>query len=172
MHGEQSSPVPMRGKEQDRKLQLGCSDMSQGAVLPVVVNVANTGSMAGDDIVMAFVSFPNTQAERRSVKELKGLPAGPSRRWPGEANHNSHPPAGPRLLRDGFPYGDHGQVGRGEWRGRNHGRGKLREPTAGGTRDGRGILARPALPGPGLRLDGRVRRAETDGAATPDAKAS
>ncbi|HEY5284965.1 MAG TPA: glycoside hydrolase family 3 C-terminal domain-containing protein, partial [Polyangia bacterium] len=55
-----------------RKLQLGCSDLSKGAVLPVVVNVANTGSVAGDEIVMVFVSFPNTQA-RRPVKELKGF---------------------------------------------------------------------------------------------------
>ena len=55
-----------------RKLQLGCSDMSKGAVLPVVVNVANTGTVAGDEIVMVFVSFPNTQA-RRPMKELKGF---------------------------------------------------------------------------------------------------
>ncbi len=55
-----------------RKLQLGCSDMSQGAVLPVVVNVANTGTMAGDEIVMVFVSFPETTA-RRAPKELKGF---------------------------------------------------------------------------------------------------
>ena len=55
-----------------RKLQLGCSDMSKGAVLPVVVNVANTGTVAGDEIVMVFVSFPNTTA-RRAAKELKGF---------------------------------------------------------------------------------------------------
>ena len=55
-----------------KKLQLGCSDMSKGAVLPVVVNVANTGTVAGDEIVMVFVSFPNTQA-RRPLKELKGF---------------------------------------------------------------------------------------------------
>jgi beta-glucosidase len=55
-----------------RNLQLGCSDMSKGAVLPVVVNVANTGPVAGDEIVMVFVSFPNTTA-RRPLKELKGF---------------------------------------------------------------------------------------------------
>ena len=55
-----------------RKLQLGCSDMSKGAVLPVVVNVANTGAVAGDEIVMVFVSYPNTKA-RRPAKELKGF---------------------------------------------------------------------------------------------------
>jgi beta-glucosidase len=55
-----------------RKLQLGCSDMSQGAVLPVAVNVANTGTVAGDEVVMVFVAFPDTTA-RRPAKELKGF---------------------------------------------------------------------------------------------------
>lgn len=55
-----------------RKLQLGCLDMSQGAVLPVAVNVANTGTVAGDEVVMVFVSFPDTAA-RRPDKELKGF---------------------------------------------------------------------------------------------------
>jgi beta-glucosidase len=55
-----------------KKVQLGCSEMSKGAVLPVVVNVANTGTVAGDDIVMVFVSFPGTTA-RRPAKELKGF---------------------------------------------------------------------------------------------------
>jgi beta-glucosidase len=53
-------------------LQLGCSSMTKGAVLPVVVNVTNTGAVAGDEIVMVFVSFPNTNA-RRPLKELKGF---------------------------------------------------------------------------------------------------
>jgi beta-glucosidase len=57
-----------------RKLQLGCTEMGKGAVLPVVVNVANTGSVAGDEIVMAFVSFPQTTVPRRvNQKELKGF---------------------------------------------------------------------------------------------------
>jgi beta-glucosidase len=55
-----------------RKLQLACSEMSKGAVLPVVVNVANIGTVAGDEIVMVFVSYPNTKA-RRPIKELKGF---------------------------------------------------------------------------------------------------
>ena len=54
------------------KPQLGCSSMAQGAVLPVVVNVTNTGTVAGDDTVMVFVSFPNSTA-RRAPKELKGF---------------------------------------------------------------------------------------------------
>jgi beta-glucosidase len=53
-------------------LQLGCSSLAQGAVLPVVVNVKNTGTVDGDEIVMVFVSFPNTTA-RRPPKELKGF---------------------------------------------------------------------------------------------------
>jgi beta-glucosidase len=54
------------------KPQLGCSTMSQGAVLPVVVNITNTGTVAGDEIAMVFVSFPQTTA-RRGAKELKGF---------------------------------------------------------------------------------------------------
>jgi beta-glucosidase len=54
------------------KLQLGCSDLSQGAVLPVVVNVSNVGMVAGDETVLVFVSFPQTQA-RRGPKELKAF---------------------------------------------------------------------------------------------------
>jgi beta-glucosidase len=55
-------------------LQLGCSSMIQGSVLPVVVNITNTGTVAGDDTVMVFVSFPNTTVARRmGQKELKGF---------------------------------------------------------------------------------------------------
>jgi beta-glucosidase len=55
-------------------LQLGCSTMTQGAVLPVVVNVTNTGTVAGDEIAMVFVSFPSTGVPRRiGQKELKGF---------------------------------------------------------------------------------------------------
>ncbi len=55
-------------------LQIGCSDMSQGAVLPVYADVTNTGSVAGDEVVMLFVSFPNSKASRRTtIKELKGF---------------------------------------------------------------------------------------------------
>jgi len=58
---------------QYKNLQLGCSEMSQGAVLPVVVNVANTGGMAGDEIVMVWVRYPQSTAARRPAKELKGF---------------------------------------------------------------------------------------------------
>jgi beta-glucosidase len=55
-------------------LQLGCSSMSEGAVMPVYVNVKNTGSVAGDEVVMLFVSFPNSKAQRRTtIKEMKGF---------------------------------------------------------------------------------------------------
>jgi beta-glucosidase len=55
-------------------LQLGCSSLVQGAVLPVVVNITNTGTVAGDDTVMVFVSFPTTTVQRRvGQKELKGF---------------------------------------------------------------------------------------------------
>jgi beta-glucosidase len=57
---------------QYKQVQLGCSDMTQGAVLPVVVNVQNTGTVAGDETVLVFVSFPQTAA-RRGPKELKAF---------------------------------------------------------------------------------------------------
>jgi beta-glucosidase len=56
-----------------KKLQLGCTELSRGAVLPVLVNVANTGTVTGDETVMVFVSFPDSAAPRRPVKELKGF---------------------------------------------------------------------------------------------------
>jgi beta-glucosidase len=55
-----------------RKLQLGCSDMKKGAVLPVYVNVANAGTVPGDEVVQVYVTFVGTQA-RRPAKELKGF---------------------------------------------------------------------------------------------------
>ncbi len=55
-------------------LQLGCTSMTKGSVMPVVVNVKNTGMVAGDEIVMVFVSFPNPPGSaKRSPKELKGF---------------------------------------------------------------------------------------------------
>jgi beta-glucosidase len=53
-------------------LQLGCGTLSKGAVLPVVVNITNTGMVPGDETAMVFVSFPGTKA-RRGAKELKGF---------------------------------------------------------------------------------------------------
>jgi beta-glucosidase len=53
-------------------LQLGCTGMSEGGMLPVSVTVENTGSVAGDEIVMVFVSYPESKA-RRPDKELKGF---------------------------------------------------------------------------------------------------
>jgi beta-glucosidase len=55
-------------------LQVGCSEMREGAVMPVYVNVKNTGDRPGDEIVFLFVSFPNsTAANRTTIKELKGF---------------------------------------------------------------------------------------------------
>jgi beta-glucosidase len=59
---------------QYNNLQLGCTTMSQGAVLPVVVNITNTGTVAGEEVAMVFVTFPNTTvAKRVGQKELKGF---------------------------------------------------------------------------------------------------
>ena len=55
-----------------KKVELGCSDMTKNAVLPVNVTLANTGTVDGDETVMVFVSYPGTSA-RRPSKELKGF---------------------------------------------------------------------------------------------------
>ena len=55
-------------------LQIGCTEMSQGAVMPVYVNVKNTGDRPGDEVVFLFASFPNSTATRRTtIRELKGF---------------------------------------------------------------------------------------------------
>jgi beta-glucosidase len=55
-------------------LQLGCQTMAEGGVLPVYVNVTNTGVVPGDEVVLLFASFPNSTAARRiTIKELKGF---------------------------------------------------------------------------------------------------
>jgi beta-glucosidase len=55
-------------------LQIGCSEASEGAVLPVYVDVTNAGDVAGDEIVFLFASFPQPKAARRTtIKELKGF---------------------------------------------------------------------------------------------------
>jgi beta-glucosidase len=55
-----------------RKLRLGCSSVNPTSVLPIYVTVANTGTMAADETVMVFATFPETKA-RRGVKELKAF---------------------------------------------------------------------------------------------------
>ena len=55
-------------------LQIGCTEASEGAVLPVYVDVTNTGDVPGDEVVMLFASFPHSKAARRTtIKELKGF---------------------------------------------------------------------------------------------------
>jgi beta-glucosidase len=58
-------------------LTLGCSDLSEGGILPVYVTVENTGDVAGDEIVMVWVSYPESKVQapnhQRPKKELKGF---------------------------------------------------------------------------------------------------
>lgn len=53
-------------------LQLGCPTAAKDGVIPVTVDVRNDSPIAGEEVVFAFVSYPETTA-RRSVKELKGF---------------------------------------------------------------------------------------------------
>ena len=53
-------------------LVVPCGTASQSAVVNVSVDVTNTGTVAGDEVVFLFVSYPNTKA-KRPAKELKGF---------------------------------------------------------------------------------------------------
>jgi beta-glucosidase len=53
-------------------LKVPCSDVSQGGVVEVEADVTNTGMVAGEEVAMLFVSYPETKA-RRPAKELKGF---------------------------------------------------------------------------------------------------
>jgi beta-glucosidase len=53
-------------------LSVPCSDVTGGGVMDVSVDVTNTGTVAGEEVAMLFVGYPNT-AVRRSVKELKAF---------------------------------------------------------------------------------------------------
>ena len=55
-----------------RKLELPCGNVQATSAFPVKVTLANTGSVDADEVVMVFVSYPNTRA-RRPAKELKGF---------------------------------------------------------------------------------------------------
>ena len=53
-------------------LVVPCSDVTKNGVVNVSVDVTNSGSVAGDEVVMLFVSYPST-TKKRPVKELKGF---------------------------------------------------------------------------------------------------
>ena len=53
-------------------LVVPCSDVTKNGVVNVSVDVTNSGSVAGDEVVLLFVSYPNTSKKRPS-KELKGF---------------------------------------------------------------------------------------------------
>jgi beta-glucosidase len=53
-------------------LVVPCSDVTKTAVINVTVDVTNSGTVKGDEVVMLFVSYPNS-TKKRPVKELKGF---------------------------------------------------------------------------------------------------
>jgi beta-glucosidase len=53
-------------------LQLPCSDVTKNGVVNVQVDVKNTGTAKGDEVVFVFTSYPGSTA-RRPLKELKGF---------------------------------------------------------------------------------------------------
>jgi len=57
-------------------LQLGCSDITRGGVLPVAVNVSNSGTQPGEEILYVFTSFTGASRAAQNpapIKELKGF---------------------------------------------------------------------------------------------------
>lgn len=54
-------------------LQVPCQSVSKNGVIELKVDVTNEGTLAGDEVVQVYASFPETQAARRSLKELKGF---------------------------------------------------------------------------------------------------
>jgi beta-glucosidase len=50
-----------------------CTEVRDGAVLDVTVNIANTGYVSGDEVAFLFVAGPPATSEPRSVKELKSF---------------------------------------------------------------------------------------------------
>jgi beta-glucosidase len=53
-------------------LVVPCSTVTKGGIVNVSVDVTNSGSVAGDEVVLLFVSYPST-TKKRSAKELKGF---------------------------------------------------------------------------------------------------
>jgi beta-glucosidase len=53
-------------------LQIPCGTVSKGAVVNVTFQLGNLGAVAGDEVAMLFVSYPNSTLGR-PIKELKGF---------------------------------------------------------------------------------------------------
>jgi beta-glucosidase len=53
-------------------LQVPCTDVTKNGVINVKVDVKNTGTVKGDEVVFLFASYPGAK-ERRPAKELKGF---------------------------------------------------------------------------------------------------
>jgi beta-glucosidase len=63
-------------------LSTDCATLKSGETMHITVNVKNTGTMDGDEVVQLYVSYPDSKVER-PVKALKGflrihIPAGRS----------------------------------------------------------------------------------------------
>jgi beta-glucosidase len=53
-------------------LVVPCGTVSKNGAVNISVDVTNKGSVAGEEVVLLFVSYPST-TKRRSIKELKGF---------------------------------------------------------------------------------------------------
>jgi beta-glucosidase len=58
------------------QVQLGCTDVTAGGVLPVNVDVSNSGTVTGDETIFVFTSYAASSRATMNpapVKELKGF---------------------------------------------------------------------------------------------------
>jgi beta-glucosidase len=53
-------------------LVVPCSDVTKNGVVNVSADVTNSGTVKGDEVVLLFVSYPNT-TKKRPARELKGF---------------------------------------------------------------------------------------------------
>ncbi|MBN2342458.1 MAG: glycoside hydrolase family 3 C-terminal domain-containing protein [Deltaproteobacteria bacterium] len=54
-------------------LEVPCSSVTQDSVVEVKVDVSNRGDMAADNVIFLFTSYPNSNDERKRVRQLKGF---------------------------------------------------------------------------------------------------
>jgi len=56
-----------------QNLEVPCSTVTAGGVVDVSVDVTNSGSVAADEVVMMFASYPDSTDPRKRIKKLQGF---------------------------------------------------------------------------------------------------
>ncbi len=55
------------------RVEAPCQVYPKDGVIQLEVDITNSGAVAGDEVIQVYASYPETRAERRSVKELKAF---------------------------------------------------------------------------------------------------